>query len=67
MSHQLPGLRSIPDLVRGGGGGSARPADAHEPLARLTAWAHDAAQPWIDAHVQRCRALLAPDADAAEL
>ncbi|MFC8100236.1 AAA family ATPase [Streptomyces sp. NPDC057363] len=66
VRHQLPGLRSIPDLVeamvRLG-----RPADAHEPLARLTAWAHDAAQPWIDAHVQRCRALLASEEDAAEL
>ncbi|MFB9351728.1 AAA family ATPase [Streptomyces heliomycini] len=66
VSHQLPGLRSIPDLVEAAVR-LGRPADAHEPLARLTAWAHDAAQPWIDAHVQRCRALLAPDADAAEL
>ncbi|MFE4049468.1 ATP-binding protein [Streptomyces sp. YIM B13518] len=66
VSHQLPGLRSIPDLVEAAVR-LGRPADAHEPLARLTAWAHDAAQPWIDAHVQRCRALLAPDTDAAEL
>ncbi|MGC0374220.1 helix-turn-helix transcriptional regulator [Streptomyces sp. SAI-229] len=66
VSHQLPGLRSIPDLVEAAVR-LGRPADAREPLARLTAWAHDAAQPWIDAHVQRCRALLAPEADAAEL
>ncbi|GGW72019.1 hypothetical protein GCM10010340_57880 [Streptomyces griseoloalbus] len=51
----------------GRGSGAARPADAHEPLARRTDWAHDATQPWIDAHVRRCRALLAPEADAAEL
>ncbi|WP_434587572.1 helix-turn-helix transcriptional regulator [Streptomyces sp. A5-4] len=30
-------------------------------------WAHPASQPWIDAHVQRCRALLAPEADASGL
>lgn len=66
VSHQLPGLRSIPDLVEAAVR-LGRPADAREPLARLTDWAHDAAQPWIDAHVQRCRALLAPEADAAEL
>ncbi|MER7484352.1 AAA family ATPase [Streptomyces sp. NPDC126497] len=66
VRHQLPGLRSIPDLVEATVR-LGRPVDAHEPLARLTDWAHDAAQPWIDAHVQRCRALLAPEADAAEL
>lgn len=66
VSHQLPGPRSIPDLVEAAVR-LGRPDDAREPLARLTDWAHDAAQPWIDAHVQRCRALLAPEAEAAEL
>ncbi|MER5394783.1 LuxR C-terminal-related transcriptional regulator, partial [Saccharopolyspora sp. NPDC002686] len=66
VRHQLPGLRSIPDLIEAAAR-LGRTADAREPLARLTDWAHHAEQPWIDAHVQRCRALLAPDADAAEL
>ncbi|WP_329411406.1 AAA family ATPase [Nocardia vinacea] len=66
VRHQLPGLRSIPDLVEASVR-LGRPAVAREPLARLTDWAHQARQPWIDAHVHRCRALLAPEADAAEL
>jgi DNA-binding NarL/FixJ family response regulator len=66
VRHQLPGLRSIPDLVEAAVR-LGRPEDAREPLARLTEWAHQVEQPWIDAHVQRCRALLATDHDADEL
>ncbi|MGW7412336.1 helix-turn-helix transcriptional regulator [Streptomyces sp. NPDC054863] len=66
VRHQLPGSRSISDLIEAAVR-LGRPALAQEPLARLTDWAHHAKQPWIDAHVQRCRALLAPEADAAEL
>ncbi|MFI1696686.1 ATP-binding protein [Streptomyces bobili] len=66
VRHQLPGTRSVSDLVEAAVRLS-RPALAREPLARLTDWAHHARQPWIDAHVQRCRALLAPEADTDEL
>ncbi|MBQ0866948.1 AAA family ATPase [Streptomyces sp. RK75] len=66
VRHQLPGLRSIPDLIEAAVR-LGRPADAREPLARLNDWARQTEQPWVEAHVQRCRALLAPEADAEEL
>ncbi|MER6989668.1 helix-turn-helix transcriptional regulator [Saccharopolyspora hirsuta] len=66
VRHQLPGLRSIPDLIEAAAR-LGRTTDVHTPLAQLTSWAYHAEQPWIDAHVHRCRALLAPDEDAAEL
>ncbi|TQM10920.1 ATP-binding protein [Pseudonocardia kunmingensis] len=66
VRHQLPGLRSIPDVVEAAVR-LGRPEDAREPLDRLTEWARQVEQPWIDAHVQRCRALLAADDDADEL
>ncbi|WP_225440196.1 helix-turn-helix transcriptional regulator [Amycolatopsis eburnea] len=66
VRHQLPGLRSIPDLIEAAAR-LGRTEDAREPLARLADWARQSGQPWIDAHVHRCRALLAPDADAAGL
>ncbi|SDH47207.1 regulatory protein, luxR family [Lentzea fradiae] len=66
VRHQLPGLRSIPDLIEAAAR-LGRTADVHQPLARLTDWAHHAGRTWIDAHVQRCRALLAPEAEADDL
>ncbi|MFI7679527.1 helix-turn-helix transcriptional regulator [Actinophytocola sp. NPDC049390] len=66
MRHQLPGLRSVPDLVEAAVR-LGRPEAARDPFARLTNWARQARQPWIDANVHRCRALLAPDTDADDL
>lgn len=66
VRHQLPGLRSVPDLVEAAVR-LGRPAEAREALAWFTDWAHHAGQRWIDADVQRCRALLAPETEAAEL
>ncbi|RBM18824.1 helix-turn-helix transcriptional regulator [Prauserella sp. PE36] len=65
VRHQLPGLRSVPDLVEAATR-LGRTASAHEPLARFADWAHQAGQPWIDAHVHRCHALLAADSEAEE-
>ncbi|MGW5050361.1 helix-turn-helix transcriptional regulator [Actinokineospora sp. NPDC004072] len=66
VRHQLPGVRSVPDLVEAAVR-LGRPEAAAEPLARLDGWARTAGQPWIEALVLRCRALLAADDDAAEL
>ncbi|WP_394362119.1 ATP-binding protein [Amycolatopsis sp. SB7-3] len=66
MRHQLPGLRGVPDLVEAAAR-LGKPDLAAEPVERLVDWAARADQPWISAHVLRCRALLAPDSTAAEL
>ena len=63
VRHQLPGLRSIPDLIEAAAR-LGRTADVREALARLTDWAGHVEQPWVDAHVYRCRALLAPETEA---
>lgn len=63
VAHQLPGPRSIPDLVEAAVR-LGRPDEAAGPLARLEAWAGHANQPWIDALVHRCRALLGEDPGA---
>ncbi|HEY3503429.1 MAG TPA: AAA family ATPase [Actinocatenispora sp.] len=61
--HQLPGRRSIPDRIEAAVrlGRTQHTADA---LAYLADWADRVRQPWLDAVVLRCRAMLAPDADA---
>ncbi|UVS80408.1 helix-turn-helix transcriptional regulator [Actinokineospora sp. UTMC 2448] len=66
VRHQLPGARSVPDLVEAAVR-LGRPEDARAPLVLLEDWARQAGQPWIDAHVRRCRALLAPEEDAEGL
>lgn len=58
IRYQLPIIRSIPDLIEAAVR-IGEPDRAAGPLARFAGWAEDAGQPWIDALVQRCRALLA--------
>jgi DNA-binding CsgD family transcriptional regulator len=64
--HHVSVMRSVPDLteaaVRIG-----EPARAAGALERFERWAGQAGQPWIDALVLRCRALLAPDPEAGNL
>jgi DNA-binding CsgD family transcriptional regulator len=59
-------MRSVPDLVEAAVriGERARAAAARQRFER---WAGRAGQPWIDALVLRCRALLAPDPEAGNL
>jgi DNA-binding CsgD family transcriptional regulator len=64
--HHVSVMRSVPDLVEA----AARigePARAAGALQRFERWAGQAGQPWIDALVLRCRALLAPDPEAGNL
>ncbi|MET9022575.1 LuxR family transcriptional regulator [Actinopolymorpha sp. NPDC004070] len=61
--HQIPATRSAPDLVEAAVR-LAAPERAAEPLARLTEWASWVRQPWVDALVRRCRALVASDDEA---
>ncbi|MGW0230337.1 helix-turn-helix transcriptional regulator [Actinopolymorpha singaporensis] len=61
--HQVPATRCAPDQVEAAIRLGA-PDRAAEPLARLTEWASWVRQPWVDALVRRCRALLAPDDEA---
>jgi DNA-binding CsgD family transcriptional regulator len=61
----IPAVRSTPDLVEAAVR-IGRPQPATEPLAQYEKWARHARLPWIDALVLRCRALLAPDAQAGE-
>ncbi|MET9487143.1 AAA family ATPase [Nocardia sp. NPDC006630] len=63
FNHQFSSLRSIPDLVEAAVRVGA-PARAAAPLARFERWAESVRQPWTDALVLRCRALL--DDEAAE-
>ncbi|GLY70133.1 LuxR family transcriptional regulator [Amycolatopsis taiwanensis] len=62
---QLPIIRSTPDLIE-----SAvrlgEPARAAEPFDRLAAFAAHSGQPWLNALVLRCTALLATDEDAEQ-
>ncbi|HEY7049928.1 MAG TPA: helix-turn-helix transcriptional regulator [Jatrophihabitantaceae bacterium] len=64
-AHLYP-LRSVPDLVEAAVR-SRQPARAARALARFEQWAVDAQQPWIDALLLRCRALLASDSQAEHL
>jgi DNA-binding CsgD family transcriptional regulator len=61
--HHVSVMRSAPDLVEAAVM-IGEPGRAAGPLQRFERWAGRARQPWIDALVLRCRALLAPDAEA---
>lgn len=63
MWYRLSVIRSTPDLVEAAVR-VGEPARATESLARFENWAAHARQPWIDALVQRCKALLANDTSA---
>ncbi|WP_327352360.1 LuxR C-terminal-related transcriptional regulator [Streptomyces sp. NBC_01304] len=58
MRHHFCATRSTPDLVEAAVR-VAQPERAAEPLERFEAWAARSRQPWADALVRRCRALLA--------
>jgi DNA-binding CsgD family transcriptional regulator len=59
-------MRSAPDLVEAAVR-IGEPDRAAVALRRFEQWAGRAGQPWIDALVLRCRALLAPDPEAGKL
>ncbi|MFD2077659.1 helix-turn-helix transcriptional regulator [Actinopolymorpha cephalotaxi] len=61
--HQIPATRCAPDQVEAAVRLGA-PDRAAESLARLTEWASWVRQPWVDALVRRCRALVAPEEEA---
>lgn len=66
VRHHICATRSVPDLLEA----AVRlgtPERAQEPFARFTAWADRSGQDWARALVLRCRALLAPDAEAEQL
>jgi DNA-binding CsgD family transcriptional regulator len=64
--HHVSVMRSTPDLVEAAVR-IGEPERAAGPLQRFDQWAERAGQPWIDALVLRCRALLAPDPEAGKL
>ena len=64
--HHVSVMRSAPDLVEAAVR-IGEPDRAAKPLRRFEQWGARAGQPWIDALVLRCRALLAPDAEAESL
>jgi DNA-binding CsgD family transcriptional regulator len=64
--HHVSVMRSVPDLVEAAVR-IGQPARAAGALQRFERWAGRASQPWIDALVLRCRALLAPDPEAGNL
>ncbi|RKT53010.1 helix-turn-helix transcriptional regulator [Saccharothrix australiensis] len=66
MRHHICATRSTPDLVESAVRVGA-PERAAEPLARFERWAGSVRQPWADALVLRCRALLADDDRTEEL
>ncbi|MFD7844197.1 AAA family ATPase [Nocardia sp. NPDC059764] len=63
FSHHICATRSIPDLVEAAVRLGA-PDRAAAPFAKLAGWAESVGQPWAEALVLRCRALL--DDDHAE-
>ncbi|MGW4350913.1 helix-turn-helix transcriptional regulator [Nocardia sp. NPDC004582] len=63
FSHHICAIRSIPDLVEAAVRLGA-PERAAAPFAKLAGWAESVGQPWAEALVLRCRALL--DDDHAE-
>ncbi|MFE5283848.1 ATP-binding protein [Nocardia sp. NPDC056611] len=63
FSHHICATRSIPDLVEAAVRLGA-PDRAAAPVAKLAGWAESVGQPWAEALVLRCRALL--DDDHAE-
>jgi DNA-binding CsgD family transcriptional regulator len=64
--HHVSVMRSAPDLVEAAVR-IGEPGRAAVPLERFERWAGRARQPWTDALVLRCRALLAPDPEAESL
>ena len=64
--HHVSVMRSAPDLVEAAVR-IGEPDRAAKPLRRFEQWGARAGQPWIDALILRCRALLAPDAEAESL
>jgi ATP/maltotriose-dependent transcriptional regulator MalT len=61
--HHTAVARCVPDLVEAAVR-LGRPEDTQVALDRLSAWARTVRQPWIDALLARCRALLAHDVEA---
>jgi DNA-binding CsgD family transcriptional regulator len=61
----IPATRSTPDLVEAAVR-AGRPEVATEAFDQYRRWADHARQPWIDAVVLRCQALLGPDESAGE-
>jgi DNA-binding CsgD family transcriptional regulator len=61
----IPAIRSTPDLVEAAVR-VGRPDAAAEAFTQYQRWAAHARQPWIDAVVLRCQALLGPDETAGE-
>ena len=61
----ISATRSTPDLVEAAVR-AGQPAAATEAFAHYQRWAGHARQPWIDAIVRRCEALLGPDEAAGE-
>jgi DNA-binding CsgD family transcriptional regulator len=64
--HHVSVMRSVPDLVEAAVR-LGEPARAAGALQRFERWAGRSGQPWIDALVLRCQALLAPDPEAGDL
>jgi DNA-binding CsgD family transcriptional regulator len=63
MRHHFCALRSVPDLVEAAVRVGA-PERAGEAVERFARWAGAVRQPWADALLLRCRALLGADAGA---
>ena len=61
----IPATRSTPDLVEAAVR-AGRPETAAGAFTQYQRWAAHARQPWIDAVVLRCQALLGPDEAAGE-
>lgn len=63
MRYQLPVIRSTPDLIEAAVR-IGEPGRAAAPFERFAAWSTHTKQPWIDALVLRCTALLTPGPEA---
>ncbi|SBT40300.1 LuxR family transcriptional regulator [Micromonospora auratinigra] len=61
----VPATRSTPDLVEAAVR-AGRPELAVDAFTQFRRWAGHVRQPWVDAVVRRCRALLEPDGTAEE-
>jgi DNA-binding CsgD family transcriptional regulator len=64
--HHVSVMRSAPDLVEAAVR-IGEPGRAAKPFRRFEQWGARAGQPWIDALVLRCQALLAADPEAESL
>ncbi|WP_334616742.1 helix-turn-helix transcriptional regulator [Micromonospora sp. CPCC 206061] len=63
--HQSAVVRCVPDLVEAAVR-LGRAGEVAEPLAAYTVWGRTLRQPWIDALLARCQALIAPDEQAEQ-